>query len=1041
MKWTKRKTAKRRVSLRREQRLHQHTYQALEPKRCLSGDVGTVIANYRADFPSGDAQPKQGWSYQWNAPARWQPVVSNGRVTTGRLDHPTTVYRDLEFAGNPNQWTIDGDLNSNNSFPARALALNRIGGHPGMVGVNGTGTNLHDRFVIAAYTVNESAVYELTDTFIQSMDSKSDGLEIRVFVNRRAAVESRTVAGGQREYFDTELGFLRTGDTIYVAAGGRNNPAYDSFRWDFNVVKHEDRLGRVGNFRNDVVEAPGTTNWSFLWNAPDGWTSSTRGNLTSNPIGRPENYQPLAKRTSSWNVPGSTSTTAPSYSLRFNQNGGHPGVGYSSNATVKDRYAIAAFKVGVGGNYVINDSLISVLDKRSDGVEIIVHVDDGPRINRLPIVANANRTLSFDMDLGELSAGSTVYVAFGAANNMNYDSFVMDFSIDRVFPRELPLRSIPTPAANIFYVRDFGAIPNDGKNDWFGINEALKHLKTFDGPAELRFSQGTYNLRPTTELANESVYFRANGLKDVTINGMFSEIIVDDYERGLFTFQRSENVVVKQLKIDFATPTAAGLRPKTFTQGIIENVDPTTRSITLKVDTSKFLAPDSTFTTGRNGVRGWGYAVDSKIAGRLKFGAELGHGTGTVTKIDGDSYRIQLSTTANLSAGDRYVLHRRVNTAAIGIYSQSRQVSVIGVTAYSTPSTFVSANNSEAINVINSQVAIRPGSGRWKSANADGVHVQSNRVGPWVENSSFNGLSDDVMNFYTLPSTVLKIHSAKSFTLAGVVTNQLAPLSVDSFRINDRLTFIDPVGGGVLNEVRITSVTATKTKSDNSSKILDTVMITVDQPVRGVVPGRAPSGDSAAYRTETSVFNSDLSKSFLVQGNTLSNSRRYGNFLMASRGEITNNRYFGLSDQAINGANETAWPLGLHAKDVTVRENTFTANGFSKHYLESPFTRATIDFRMDRYPDLLVSRNDFQLSNIKIINNRIDAWQSAAIAIRNTDEAEVIGNKIYQPRSASRGAVAVLVDWTQSTRLVDNQKFGDSLLYGDRSNNLGLRYS
>ena len=72
----------------------------------------------------------------------------------------------------------------------------------------------------------------------------------------------------------------------------------------------------------------------------------------------------------------------------------------------------------------------------------------------------------------------------------------------------------------------------------------------------------------------------------------------------------------------------------------------------------------------------------------------------------------------------------------------------MNITNYTSPVCSYVFSRCSQMNLIRCKTLIKKG--RWHSSNADGVHVQSNRIGPWIEGCTFEGMTDDGMNFYTL---------------------------------------------------------------------------------------------------------------------------------------------------------------------------------------------------------------------------------------------------------------------------------------------------
>ena len=370
----------------------------------------------------------------------------------------------------------------------------------------------------------------------------------------------------------------------------------------------------------------------------------------------------------------------------------------------------------------------------------------------------------------------------------------------------------------------------------------------------------------------------------------------------------------------------------------------------------------------------------------------------------------------------------RYNRAGLfSIFHESEQISLINVTAYSSPSTFISGNHNSAINVIDSQAVVKPG--RLKSINADAVHIQSNRIGAWIENSSFDGVSDDIANFYTTPFTPLSQSAdLRTFVFANVPfrggeSQDPGFAFASSFKLGDHLTFYQTATGEILGEARIESVQYNEIGNR-------TVGVTLDQPMFGVsieTPGSGNGDDN--YLNNTTVYNNELASGFLIQDSVFSNARRHGVYLMAHRTQIVDSIFEGISDQAIAGHNETGWPLGLFASDVLIQNNEFVNNGFSLPYQSDPQYAGVVAFNMDRYADRkLVDRTETPYRNIRILDNLFDQWSKSAISIRNAREV-VISDNVFRaagPHGASDVEnfgrnTAIRIAWSKDVELDSNR--------------------
>jgi hypothetical protein len=168
------------------------------------GDV--KVAGYCSDYRSS-APPVAGWSYLWNAPSD---------LSSGAMGDPSG-YVHLEPSG--------GDWGGVSAGPLRLTAT---GGHPG---------NEKGRYAIAAYTVSSSGFYSLENTGLITKSADGDGVSLFIHINDHSPVYFEDIDAGDDHCFDTPVGYLVRGDTLYVGIGPRGDSGSDEFEWDFSLVK------------------------------------------------------------------------------------------------------------------------------------------------------------------------------------------------------------------------------------------------------------------------------------------------------------------------------------------------------------------------------------------------------------------------------------------------------------------------------------------------------------------------------------------------------------------------------------------------------------------------------------------------------------------------------------------------------------------------------------------------------------------------------------------------------------------------------------
>ncbi len=194
--------------------------------------VGTVVANYRNDFRA-DAPLTDGWHYLWNAPSGWVADVESGDLRSGFIGVPSE-YAALQDAGG--YWTPDGNGSGSDNDPAAYLKLTWNGGHPGKP--EGS-SNLRARYAVAAYTVPASGVYAIENSLLAKPSASGDGVDVLVFAGESGALLRKVVAPASTNHFDTAIGWLSAGQTIYVAFGPDGSATSDYFEMDFSVVRYD----------------------------------------------------------------------------------------------------------------------------------------------------------------------------------------------------------------------------------------------------------------------------------------------------------------------------------------------------------------------------------------------------------------------------------------------------------------------------------------------------------------------------------------------------------------------------------------------------------------------------------------------------------------------------------------------------------------------------------------------------------------------------------------------------------------------------------
>ncbi|WP_165226486.1 beta strand repeat-containing protein [Aquisphaera insulae] len=187
----------------------------------------TLIRDYATDFLA--PTPAAGWSYLWNGggavgnPANYTAMVANPANT--RYQAVTTSYP--------------------SSYPAGFVALGANGGHPG--GGSGQTPGGYDVAAIAAYTVPAGGTYRLGNGTLTRANGGAGGtIGLAAYSGSTRLLSDPGVAGTIA--WGSAPVSLAAGSTLYAAVLPEGSDGYDSFAWDFNVI-------RVGDFSITVIHA------------------------------------------------------------------------------------------------------------------------------------------------------------------------------------------------------------------------------------------------------------------------------------------------------------------------------------------------------------------------------------------------------------------------------------------------------------------------------------------------------------------------------------------------------------------------------------------------------------------------------------------------------------------------------------------------------------------------------------------------------------------------------------------------------------------
>ena len=559
-------------------------------------------------------------------------------------------------------------------------------------------------------------------------------------------------------------------------------------------------------------------------------------------------------------------------------------------------------------------------------------------------------------------------------------------------PRPPPLLTLPVPT-NSITVRMVGS-PTLANDDTAMIQAALTYAASHS-PAEVQFDAGaTYVI--TNSATNAFIPLTLARATNVVVNGNGCKIIIRNPRIGFLHLQSCSNVIVEGITVDYD--------PLPYTQGVVTRnlyTDPLRRpksTFKFRLDEGYPAPTNANYmdTNAQAHAERWGMIMNTNYPGR---GADDRHTIYIYTNVVGTTepgvFMVSIPNSTSIQtikAGDFWCMVSRWNGSSVYSAENCYQITFLNLTDYAGAAANFQASATPLVNEINCHVAIGPPpSGatrsRIKSSNADGGYFGNTRIGPWVENCVFTGLSDDVANAYTEPFVITNTlsHATNRFLLWQYNIDKPGGLPTaatdDEFRVGDQLSFFNALTGAIFDRAVITNVTLP--------------FVSVDHPVSGIQKG--------TYETNTLVFNNSLNTSAVYLNNQFSNSRIHGIYCRADNMLIAHNSVSGMGLSAISGfpALDLSSPNSFVPTNVVIMDNVLSDCSYSYESIHNTIPGeepafALLELHQTRYNSDYVS-NTFGIQGIRILNNAFLNWRRAPLSLHNVSDVHVLGNYFGPP--------------------------------------------
>lgn len=533
-----------------------------------------------------------------------------------------------------------------------------------------------------------------------------------------------------------------------------------------------------------------------------------------------------------------------------------------------------------------------------------------------------------------------------------------------------------TNTGSVINVRNYGAIPDDKKDDTPAIMSAIEACRNKKNP-KLVFEWGTYDIYGSKK--DPDGHFRpaieVKDLDNLIFDGQGCEFTGHDYA-SLFHFEKCRDISIMNLSVDWD--------PLPYTQGRVVKVD--SGYVDMEV-AAPFTAREGLHTEAL-----LGYDPERhRMARRFTDHYQLGYEKPTVIVAPG-VMRLFISRQDRFagkmpSVGMDIIARHQVYDYQSFEFVKCTDVRIGNVSIFSNPGMGVTGKECMNITIRHLKVMIKPGSGRWMSCTADATNFSGCRGKIIMENCLFEGQGDDATN----------VRSGE-YLLVAERPDDHRLLIKRGYRYGG-----DPVPPEVGDKLELSGADklllpyATLTVR---SVVVDTEAKTITVGFTEKLPDRTRKGDIAGNASSCPVLR--------IRNCTAIRNRARG-FIVKTRDVIIEDCTFqDICASAIGlEADVNAWWESIGSGDVIIRNNRFIDCRFEPEYLHGVIESHTMSetapagvhrrISIDNNIFLGSDGNIIKLGSadgVEITGNLMDRSREEAILLYNSRNVRIFRNKL-----------------------------------------------
>lgn len=322
----------------------------------------------------------------------------------------------------------------------------------------------------------------------------------------------------------------------------------------------------------------------------------------------------------------------------------------------------------------------------------------------------------------------------------------------------------PALGKSVVRVIDFGAVPDDGKDDTSALQYAISYIKSIDEREEISlvFEPGIYDIQGYLKLGGQIPSVTIEGINNLTIDGQGAELINHNWSI-MFAFRNCNNIKIKNLNIDWDPLPFSGGKVLSVGDNYFDYkvIEPHEVKDGLIIGGVLGYDPKQERLAYR-GVDICRAEADAKLIGpgviRVYFDeSDMEKYKGHILKII-NSYKEKPDST--------YLLLRSPFRGRTAItIKKCSDIVITDVNIYASTGCGILAHDSQNFTLRRYKVMIKPGSGRWFSSNADATQFNSCRGTIIMEDCYFEGMGDDATNVYGEYIEIAEIIDEKTIAL------------------------------------------------------------------------------------------------------------------------------------------------------------------------------------------------------------------------------------------------------------------------------------